>query len=75
MKFSADLVTFTEEILNGKLHFLSSVYIVNGKWRAFEYLAYDQKWEFHETAKDKGVFGKCNIYMDNFSRRLNSAIL
>ena len=25
MKFSADLVTFTEEILNGKLHFLCSV--------------------------------------------------
>ena len=24
-KFSADLVTFTEEILNGKLHFLCSV--------------------------------------------------
>ena len=24
MKFSADLVTFTGEILNGKLHFLSS---------------------------------------------------
>ena len=25
--FTADLVTFTEEILNGKLHFLCSVYI------------------------------------------------
>ena len=25
MKFLADLVTFTEEILNGKLHFLSSI--------------------------------------------------
>ena len=25
MKFSADLVTFTEEIHNGKLHFLFSV--------------------------------------------------
>ena len=25
MKFSADLVTFNEEILNGKLHFLCSV--------------------------------------------------
>ena len=24
-QFSADLVTFTEEILNGKLHFLCSV--------------------------------------------------
>ena len=24
-KFSADLVTFTEEILNGKLHFLCSL--------------------------------------------------
>ena len=26
MKFSADLVTFTEEILNGKLHFLCNAY-------------------------------------------------
>ena len=25
LQFSADLVTFTEEILNGKLHFLRSV--------------------------------------------------
>ena len=25
IKFPADLVTFTEEILNGKLHFLCSV--------------------------------------------------
>ena len=25
-QFSADLVTFSEEILNGKLHFLSSEY-------------------------------------------------
>ena len=25
-QFPADLVTFTEEILNGKLHFLCSVY-------------------------------------------------
>ena len=25
MKFATDLVTFTEEILNGKLHFLWSV--------------------------------------------------
>ena len=28
-RFSEDLVTFTEEILNGKLHFLSSVSEVN----------------------------------------------
>ena len=27
-QFPADLVTFTEEIRNGKLHFLCSVYIV-----------------------------------------------
>ena len=26
-QFPADLVTFTEEILNGKLHFLCSAYI------------------------------------------------
>ena len=26
---TADLATFTEEILNGKLHFLCSEYIVN----------------------------------------------
>ena len=28
-KFPADLVTFTEEILNGKLHFLCSVVFKN----------------------------------------------
>ena len=27
-QFSADLVTFTEEILNGKLHFLCSVSLI-----------------------------------------------
>ena len=27
----ADLVTFTEEILNGKLHFLCSGYILRGE--------------------------------------------
>ena len=26
--FSADLITFTEEILNGKLHFLGSDYYI-----------------------------------------------
>ena len=29
----ADLVTFTEEILNGKLHFLSSDGITNDKYK------------------------------------------
>ena len=39
-QFSADLVTFTKEILNGKLHFLSSVF--------FSFLLFKHLWKiFH----------------------------
>ena len=31
-QFSADLVTFTEEILNGKRHFLCSVFYAYSDW-------------------------------------------
>ena len=36
LQFSADLVTFTEEILNEKLHFLCSVSLRKGKYFLFE---------------------------------------
>ena len=40
-QFPVDLVLFTEEILNGKLHFLCSVFDLN--WKVdHENLAYDQ---------------------------------
>ena len=36
LQFSADLVTFTEEILNEKLQFLCSVSLRKGKYFLFE---------------------------------------
>ena len=46
-QFPADLVTFTEEILNGKLHFLCSV----------EYTNNDDNKKYHITKLSQGIFG------------------
>ena len=39
-KFPADLVTFTEEVLNGKLHFLCSV--IDLEWEFAHWIVFTQ---------------------------------
>ena len=57
MEFPADLVTFTEEILNEKLHFLCSdcycTYLENREWR-FENIQGILKTS--EERHNKGIF-------------------
>ena len=57
---SADLVTFTEEILNGQLHFLCSVLHVMTKskiWRILLFSFFLQR-RFQDPAKDGNLFPK-----------------
>ena len=57
MQFPADLATFTEEILNGKLHFLYSVtfwYFVDFLY-AFSNTEYQNKWTVFEVRFDKTI--------------------
>ena len=48
-----DMVTFTEEVLNGKLHFLSSVLLSNHSWSHLDYgdKIYDRAYNtpFHQN--------------------------
>ena len=53
---TADLVTFTEEILNGKLHFLCSVMIKNESLKSNEVICYRTEMMFSNIILKGSIF-------------------
>ena len=56
-QFPADLVTFTGEILNGKLHFLCSVYLLLG-WNLFKFSKNELTFRYDDSKQRR--HDRCN---------------
>ena len=69
LQFSADLVTFTEEILTGKLHFLCAA--IHKEWHSLSIEATETNVQMHTEML---YFGNLLLYFGNLRKLLTANV-